>query len=83
MINAVYPDKPLICSYRGCASGEARLPSSGSQYQLLKTFELIKAVSDTVLDKINAVYHDKPLIFIGAALREKLISHHQAVNINC
>ena len=29
-------------------------------------FEFIKAVSDTVLDMINAVYHDKPLIFIRA-----------------
>ena len=27
-------------------------------------FEFIKAVSDSVLDMINAVYHDKPLIFI-------------------
>ena len=25
-------------------------------------FEFIKAVSDTVLDMINAVYHEKPLI---------------------
>ena len=25
-------------------------------------FEFIKAVSDTALDMINAVYHDKPLI---------------------
>ena len=33
---------------------------------LLKTFKFIKAVSDTVLDMINAVYHDKPLIFIRA-----------------
>ena len=30
------------------------------------TFEFIKAVSDTVLDAINAVYHDKPLVFIRA-----------------
>ena len=29
-------------------------------------FEFIKAVSDTVLDMINAAYHDKPLIFIRA-----------------
>ena len=38
------------------------------------TFEFIKAVSDTVLDMINAADYAKPLI---------LISHHQAVNINC
>ena len=30
------------------------------------TFEFIKAVSDTVLYMINAVYHDNPLVFIGA-----------------
>ena len=42
----------------------------------------IKAVSDTVLDMINAVYHDKPLIFIGATLWEMHVSQHQAVNIN-
>ena len=28
------------------------------------TFEFIKAISDTVFDMINAVYRDKPLIFI-------------------
>ena len=44
------------------------------------SFELIKAVSDTVLDTINAIYHDKPLVLIGAKFREKLVSHHQAVN---
>ena len=43
----------------------------------------IKAVFDTVFDVINAAYHDKPLIFIGATIREKLIFHHQAVNVNC
>ena len=32
---------------------------------------------------MNAVYHEKSLMFIGATFREKLISHHQAVNINC
>ena len=32
----------------------------------LKVFELIKAVSDSVFDMINAVYHDKPSIFIRA-----------------
>ena len=29
-------------------------------------FEFIKAVSDTVLDMINAAYSDKPLIFTKA-----------------
>ena len=29
---------------------------------------------------INAVYHDNPLIFIGATFREKLVSYHWAVN---
>ena len=29
-------------------------------------FMFIKAVSDTAFDMINAVYHDKPLIFIKA-----------------
>ena len=43
-------------------------------------FEFIKAVSDTVLDMINAAYQDKPSSFIGAMFREKLISHHWAVN---
>ena len=33
---------------------------------LLKKFKFIKAVSDTVLDMINAAYYDKPLIFITA-----------------
>ena len=33
---------------------------------MLNTFEFIKAVSDTVLDMINAAYRDKPLIFIRA-----------------
>ena len=35
----------------------------GSEYKLLNTFEFIKAVSGTVFDMINAVYHDMPLIF--------------------
>ena len=32
------------------------------------------AVSDTVLDIINATYYDKPLIFTGATFPEKLIN---------
>ena len=69
--------------YRGCVSGEARLPSSISEYKLLSAFEFIKAISDTGFDMINAVYHDKHLIFIRATFREKLFSQHQAMNINC
>ena len=66
--------------YPGYVSGEARLSLSGSEYKLLNTFEFIKAVSDTVLDMINTAYCDKPLIFIRATFREKLVSNHQAVN---
>ena len=29
---------------------------------------------------INVAYYDKPLILIGVTLREKLVSHHGAVN---
>ena len=32
-----------------------------------------------MFNMINAAYHDKPLMFIGATFREKLISHHRAV----
>ena len=32
---------------------------------------------------INAAYNDKPLISIGDTFREKLVSHHQELNINC
>ena len=63
-------------------SEEARLPSQGSEYKLLNTFEFIKAVSDTVLDILNGIYHDKPLILIGATCQERLVSHHQSFNIN-
>ena len=46
-------------------------------------FMFIKAVSDMIdaSDMISTVYHDKPLLFIGATFREKLVSHHQAVDI--
>ena len=40
----------------------------------------MKTVSDTEFDMMNAVYRDKPLIFIGATFKEKLFSHHRAVN---
>ena len=69
--------------YLGYVSGEARLLLSSIEYKLLNTFEFIKAVSDTVFEMINAVYHDKPLIFIGATFWKKLVSHPQALNINC
>ena len=48
----------------------------------MNTFDFIKAVSDAVLDMINAAYYDKRFIFIRATFTEKLVSHHQAVNIN-
>ena len=53
--------------------GEAHLLSSGCEYKLLNTFDFIKAVSDTVFDMKKVVYYDKPLIFIGATFREKLV----------
>ena len=34
----------------------------------LGTVEFIKAVSDAVVDMTNAVFHEKPLIFIKAVL---------------
>ena len=54
-----------------------------SEYKFLNMFEFIKAVSDTVFDMINCAYHDEPLIFDRATFQEKLVSYHQAVNINC
>ena len=65
MINAVYRHKPLNV-YRGYVSGETRLPSSCSEYKFLKTFEFIKAVSNTVFDLINAASYDNPSIVIRA-----------------
>ena len=47
-----------------------------------KSSIFIKAVSGTLFDMINAVFRDKPLILISATFREKLVPHHQAVNIN-
>ena len=37
-----------------------------------------KAVSDSIFEMINSfiVYRDKPLVFIGATLREKLVCYH-------
>ena len=37
-------------------------------------------LSDTIFDMINAVHHDKVLIFVATMFQEKLVSHHQAVN---
>ena len=45
-------------------------------------FGFIKAVSVTVFGMLNTVYHDKLLNSIGATFQEKLVFHHQAVNIN-
>ena len=47
-----------------------------------KTSIFIMAVSDAVLYMIHVAYHDKPLMFIGATFREKLVFHPQALNIN-
>ena len=60
--------------YRVYVWRETRLPSSVSEFKLLNTFKFIKVVSDTVFEMINAVYRDKPLIFIGPMFREKLVS---------
>ena len=38
--------------------------------------KIIKAVSDTVFDLINIVYHNKPLMFW-----EMLVSHQQAAKL--
>ena len=46
----------------------------------MKTFKFIKAVSDTVLDTMNATDCAKPLIFTGAMFQEKLVSHRRAVS---
>ena len=59
MINAACRDKPLTF----IKGFEARIPSSVSEFKLLKTREFIKAVSDTLFNKINAAYHDMPWDF--------------------
>ena len=43
-------------------------------YFALKTFELIKTVSDTVLGITTAVYRDKPSMLIEATFQKKLVS---------
>ena len=58
------------------------MPSTRRRLVQLKMFMLIKAASDTVFGMINAVHPDKPWNFNGTTFREKLVSHHRAVNIN-
>ena len=61
--------------------GRSSSPSADSEHKLLKTFEFIKAVSDTVIDMINGAYRDQPLmIFVEIAFQDKLVSHHQTVS---
>ena len=49
---------------RGYVSGEALLlPSSDSECKLPRALEFIKAFPDTVLEMLNAGYHDKPFNF--------------------
>ena len=43
-------------------------------------FKFIKVISGTVLDTINAVYHNKPLIFIRATFRKSVFYHHRSIN---
>ena len=78
MKNTFKHDNPLM--FRSYLSGEARLPSSGSEYKLMKTFEFIKAVSDTVIDLKNAGHHEKPLMFNRITFQEKLVSHNRAAH---
>ena len=80
--NDIEPSERDVKVSRGYVSGEVRLPSSSSEYKLLRMFKFIEAVSETAFDMINATYYGKPLVFIRAISREKLVSHHQAVNIN-
>ena len=49
---------------------------------IAENVQVYQGWSDTVLDIVNARNHDKPLIFIKAAFREKLVSHHQTVDVN-
>ena len=47
----------------------------------MNTFEFIKAVSDTVLDKINTAHHFilyQACNVYRATFRKKFVSHHQA-----
>ena len=78
-MNPIYHDK-LLTFIR--ATFRKKL-GSHHQVKFLNNFESIKAVSDTVLDRMNLIYREKLFIFIGATFREKLVSHHRTVNINC
>ena len=45
--------------------GKASSPINGEPLSIrMQFFTFIKAISDTVFDMINAVYHDRPLILI-------------------
>ena len=48
----------------------------------ISLFDMVAGLTrkHSVFDVINAVYHDKPLNFIGTTFREKLVFHHRAVN---
>ena len=48
---------------------------------LRKVYTQKRTGNHTVFETVNAVYHDKPLIFIGATFHEEnLVSHHRAVD---
>ena len=64
---------------RGLCFARNSSPSISSAYKLLKTFEFIKAISDTVLDMINAVYHDKPLMMFIKAVSDFVFDMINAV----
>ena len=57
-------------------NGEVRFMGSQTWKNIQKQYSI-------GLDMINAAYHEKLLMFIGTTLWEKLVFHHQAVNINC
>ena len=48
----------------------------------IESFVAVFVRYSLVFNMVNAVYHEKPLIIIGDKFREKLFSHHQAVNMN-
>ena len=75
MINAVYHDiwyssGLYVEVYQGCFWHCIRHNKCRLSWQVFDihqgyTFKFIKALSDTVLDMIKTVYHDKPLISSG------------------
>ncbi len=49
-------------------------------FNVSETFELIKAISDTVIDMVViTAYHDKPFICFRAAFRKGSDSRHRAM----